>query len=346
MRPILMMGEPQGALDSIFIEPKQSPLVDGSDSLALEMDRRQQQIIENDSRVEAMKKDKLGGIGRMLTAMNMGYHGQDPSAAFAGFNNRVAALQEQNARLNSEMGDISLKRAMLEQRAASPGSAPAAVQEYQFWNSLPEGAQKDFERLKRDPTALEQWKVDNAEILRNIAALQKGAETDAADWSKTRQGILKQGLEAQGMIPKIEEMLELNARIKTGATAAMWKRATDLFNTTVGDVGKFHSLAGEMVLGQIRQLGANPTEGERAFLEGISSSLSQGGQVNEAILSNLKQVQERMLDRAKWFAEDRSRTMEEWLLRNGDFEPGDIQRDGPEAQADTDLNGFKIISVE
>ncbi|MCO1335199.1 hypothetical protein MO867_12735 [Microbulbifer sp. OS29] len=118
MRPVLTIGEPQGALDSAFIEPKQSPVFDSGDPFALEMDRRQQQIMENDSRVEALKKDKLGGIGRMLTAMNMGYHGQNPSAAFAGFNSQVAALQEQNAQLNSEVGDINLKRAMMEQQGA------------------------------------------------------------------------------------------------------------------------------------------------------------------------------------------------------------------------------------
>ncbi|WP_444897891.1 hypothetical protein [Microbulbifer sp. SSSA005] len=121
MRPVLTMGEPIGTLDSNFIEPKQSPLFDGGDPFALEMDRRQQQIMENDSRVEALKKDKLGGIGRMLTAINMGYHGQNPSEAFAGFNNRVAALQQQNAQLNSEMGDINLRRAMMEQQGT--GSA-------------------------------------------------------------------------------------------------------------------------------------------------------------------------------------------------------------------------------
>ncbi|AWF81524.1 hypothetical protein BTJ40_12210 [Microbulbifer sp. A4B17] len=110
------MGEPQGVLDSVFVGLKQSPLIDEGNPFSPEVDRHQQQIIENDSQVEAMKKDKLGGIGRMLAVMNMGYHGQDPSAAFSSFNSRVAALQEQNTRLNSEVSDINPKRAMMEQQ--------------------------------------------------------------------------------------------------------------------------------------------------------------------------------------------------------------------------------------
>lgn len=357
-RPALLAASPVGALDPSYT-PQQSSLVDNSDPFARAIDKREQSIIEAQERLQSIKDNKWARVGRALAAGGAGLAGRNPQAVLQPHQQRVDALHNQIAQGQAGIEDLNMQRYLLEQKARMGANVadPSAVREYEYWRNLNPDARADFERLKRDPTALDQWKIDNAEILRELAAQQKGAETDATNWSKERGDIIKQGMTARTMLPKIQRMLELNEMISTGKTAGLRKAMGDFFNVTDPNVGEFNSLAGNMVLGQIRQLGANPTEGERAYLADINASLSQGRGVNSAILKGLGEVQQRMIERAKWFAEDRTRTMDEWLMLNGDFEfnpnpnQQDIVRDPAEQAADAnqgavDTSGFKILSVE
>ncbi|WNZ54781.1 hypothetical protein QT397_18115 [Microbulbifer sp. MKSA007] len=110
------MGEPIGVLDQNFLEPQQSPTFDSSDPFSRSIDRYEQQLIENQSEVERLKGNKWARIGRMLTAAGVGLNGGEPSQAYQGYNNQLAALQNNNAKLNSGIDEINLKRAMIEQK--------------------------------------------------------------------------------------------------------------------------------------------------------------------------------------------------------------------------------------
>lgn len=149
-----------------------------------------------------------------------------------------------------------------------------------------------------------------------------GARVRSQELEKQRQGFVKQGLSARGLIKDTKRLLELNELITTGKTAAARKAFGDLFGVTDPNLGEFNSKAGQLVLGQIRQLGANPTEGERAFLEQITPSIEQGGAVNRALLNDLLDMQQRQVDRAKWLAKNPDRTVEDYLLETDtdDFE--------------------------
>ena len=124
------------------------------------------------------------------------------------------------------------------------------------------------------------------------------------------------------MIPKTQDLISLNADINSGRIAQARKKFGDIFGTTDVDLGQFNALAGSLVLQNIRMLGANPTEGERRFLQEITPSLEQGGEVNEALLKDMLEVQKRQVERAKWFTENREKTIEDYFLSKGldDFE--------------------------
>lgn len=149
------------------------------------------------------------------------------------------------------------------------------------------------------------------------------ASSRASANEDARQGFIKQGLAARGMMPKTKQLLELNNAITTGKLSKAKKFMQDIFGVTDPDLGQFNALAGSLVLENIRALGANPTEGERQFLAQITPSLEQGGRVNEALLKDMLEVQKRQIDRAKWFSNNKSKTVEQYLLETetDDFTP-------------------------
>ena len=155
----------------------------------------------------------------------------------------------------------------------------------------------------------------------NQIAKEGGAQTRGKAMENVRQDYIKQGTAAKGLLRKTDRMLELLDNISTGKTAGLRKAMGDLFGVTDPDLGEFNSLAGQQVLGSIRQLGANPTEGERAYLEQISPGIQQGGKVNRAILDNLKEIQQRQIERARWLVKNPDKTVEEYLLLDDDFVP-------------------------
>lgn len=152
---------------------------------------------------------------------------------------------------------------------------------------------------------------------------QKGAESGAsaaaADFAKFKQETIKQGLTARGLLKTANRLSELNNLIRTGKTAKAVKYMGDLFGVTDPDLGQFNSLAGKLVLGQIRQLGANPTEGERAFLMEIGPSIENGGAVNDAIIQDIADLAQGQIDRATWFSkrENRGKTLEDYFFETG-----------------------------
>lgn len=154
--------------------------------------------------------------------------------------------------------------------------------------------------------------------------------------AKNRSEYIKQGSVAKSMIPKTKKMLELNKVIRTGGIAAAQKKITDLFGVTAADVGQFNALAGNLLLDNIKALGSNPTEGERAFLEKITPSVSQGGAVNEAVLNDMLEVQKRQVERAKWFRENPNAGIGEYLDKFGDFKPAENNSQSDTSQLSDD----------
>ena len=145
---------------------------------------------------------------------------------------------------------------------------------------------------------------------------------DAKNKAAQREAYLAQGRAARDMLPKTRQLIALNNLIRTGGYANAKKAITDFFGYTPENEGLFSAKAGELVLANIRALGANPTEGERAFLEKITPSISQGGAVNNAILQDMIEIQKRQIKRAEWLTENPNKSIDDYFLENKlkDFE--------------------------
>ncbi len=146
------------------------------------------------------------------------------------------------------------------------------------------------------------------------AADEVAAKSNAKIASDERQAILKQGRAAKQMMRQTKELLDLNRIISTSGFAAAKKRALDFLGVTDADEGLFNAKAGKLILDNIRALGANPTEGERAFLERITPSISQGSKVNEAILKDMLEIQKRQSERARWLYNNPSASVDDYFF--------------------------------
>lgn len=167
---------------------------------------------------------------------------------------------------------------------------------------------------------------------------QLGGEESVKQSAKIISEYKQSGLKARGLIKDTERLLELNKLISTGRTGPAKKAFMNLFNIkdeNAANLGEFDAKAGQLVLGMIKQLGANPTEGERAFLQEISPSLQQGSAINEAILKDLLKVQQRQYQRAKWLAENKGASIDDLLLMTEDFKPTAPEEAQQEPQPNT-----------
>ena len=181
------------------------------------------------------------------------------------------------------------------------------------------------EALRPEEVKTAEAMVDvDIEKQRRLAELELDRElaaTDMKDFNVRRKTFINQGVAAKQTIPNINRMIELNDRIITGGATALTKAVTDFLGMTSADIGEFNRRSSELVLGTIRQLGANPTEGERAFLEKIQPSVGQSNEVNSAILADLKLIADRQSKRAEKLQEDKSLDPNELILQEPEFIP-------------------------
>jgi len=194
--------------------------------------------------------------------------------------------------------------------------------------------QREFAQFQAMPEDTEKQRTEKKQFGQLIGAITKLKErltpeqiiaekraeglgtTRGKKGEEARQVAIQQARTARPMIKNLDRMTKLNDAILSGKTAAARKMFGDVFGVTDPDLGEFNSRAGKLVLSQIRMLGANPTEGERAFLTEIAPSISQSGGVNAVILKDLKEIAERQVARGKWLVNNRDKDMEDFFLFN------------------------------
>ena len=164
--------------------------------------------------------------------------------------------------------------------------------------------------------------------------------------AQERDDYMRQGRVAQEMIPATQKLLELNNIIKTSGFSSAKKAVSDFFGVTDADQGLFNEKAGKLILDNIRALGANPTEGERAFLEKITPSIRQGGAVNEAILKDMLEVQKRQAERARWLYNNPNSSVDDYFFMEKieDFTPSDSYIDEP-TQMGESVNASESVEL-
>jgi hypothetical protein len=132
------------------------------------------------------------------------------------------------------------------------------------------------------------------------------AQADVAGdvrWTIEGETYQQQGIIARDSIGRIDGALDALEHIeRTGGYANMKKSMTDFLGTTDVNVGNFDTITKMQVLSLLGQLGANPTEGERAFLLEASAGIASGStEVNAALLNRMKAEAKRQQARGDWF---------------------------------------------
>lgn len=118
---------------------------------------------------------------------------------------------------------------------------------------------------------------------------------------------------AQGSTQKMLDLLDTTG---TGGINASIARVSDFFGgIDTSDTALLNAHMGQYVLDNLRKMGANPTEGERAFLIDMAANISRGNEANVALfekaLKRLElnaQVAEYLLDNPGTSREDYVRT--------------------------------------
>ncbi len=179
-----------------------------------------------------------------------------------------------------------------------------------------------------------------------VTSRQEQAKTNTKD----RNEYIRLGRVAKEMMPKTEDLLRLNELIESGGFAANAKAVADWLGVANADQGLFNAKAGKLILDNIRALGANPTEGERAFLEKITPSIRQGKAVNKAILEDMYEVQKRQVERARWLADNPDSTVDDYFFMEGvdDFSTSNRNYETPQAESQSSgsLSLRKQLEIE
>lgn len=144
-----------------------------------------------------------------------------------------------------------------------------------------------------------------------IQSRLKVQETQQLSQVKREEGFIDTAFGAAGEIQDINRAFELLETVQTGGLVAAQKAVTDFFGTTPGDVGELNNLLAQNVLNGLSAFTGAISEGERAFIETMSTSLSQGGQVNKAQLRRLKRVANNAIRNGKRILERRAKSGDE-----------------------------------
>lgn len=166
-----------------------------------------------------------------------------------------------------------------------PGSGRAEVRPV----AVPKGA-----RIARETPEQKRMRDIEAETEK------AGRTTESKAGATRRQESIDLALNAAEQIPTITRAIDLLGSVETGGGTAAIKRLSDFLGTTSEDVGELNALLGRTIVGQLRTtFGGNPTEGERAALASIESSLSQSGKVNRRLLENALKLAKSKVERGK-----------------------------------------------
>ncbi len=111
---------------------------------------------------------------------------------------------------------------------------------------------------------------------------------DVRDKSMQRFPVVRESLNDVNTLLEIVEELE-----QGGSLTAMQDRVEKVLGVQTEDAGVFNNLAKELLVNRIKAFGANPTEGERNYLEQLIPDLENTEAVNTAILNRMKQRLER-----------------------------------------------------
>lgn len=163
-----------------------------------------------------------------------------------------------------------------------------------------------------------------AEVEREMKPETEGLTESAKQKSKNvqewRQTQADLAISAQSGLQNTNKMLELLDQIGTGKPEAAVQGMKTFFGLQNVKAEEFGSLAGRQLLQDIKALGSNPTEGERAYLMSLMPSLERGEEVNREMLNGIKRVQQNAIRRGRWLKANPGKGAEDYIDTFGDFD--------------------------
>lgn len=98
------------------------------------------------------------------------------------------------------------------------------------------------------------------------------------------------------LVNKVRQAIAILPTIKTGGVAKDFMGVTSYLGITDENVGQFNNITAGILLTSLGKLGANPTEGERKFIQMAEAGMTQSREVNDRILKELLNILQRNID--------------------------------------------------
>lgn len=274
----------------------------------------QQEKLKN----QALLSGLIGaGATYLATPQNQGYGSALPYIAKSYLGGMQASQGAYNAATENEMNKLKIQKELRDAQLDYLKAIPNEVREFQFGLQNPEYfARQEKLKLLGRPTTTVTTNVSNKEFASNVI---KDLETS-----------LTSGMEAQNTLPTYRTMSQLiDQGVQTGAGAEAAKaisKAGQLlvpgFNVdTVARTEAFDSLSKNVIIPQVKKLGANPTNTDLQFIVDSAPSIGKTPEGNKLLLNALEIGAKRDAALAEWSAN--------WQMQNADL----LERNPSQARA-------------
>lgn len=173
-------------------------------------------------------------------------------------------------------------------------------------------------RVKREGAMAEaQVEQEMKPITEGRTEAEKQKSKNVQEWRQSQADL---AISAQSGLQNTDQMIKLLDQIGTGKPEAAVEWMKDKFGMQNVKAEQFGMMAGRQLLQDIKALGSNPTEGERAYLMSLMPSLERGEEVNKEMLNGIKRVQQNAIKRGRWLKANPGKGAEDYIDTFGDFD--------------------------
>lgn len=131
---------------------------------------------------------------------------------------------------------------------------------------------------------------EEQEIKKDVDITKADIIKESDNFSDLRMKASQRLPEVESTLADVNDLLEIVEVIDQGGSLVpLMNNIERVLGTEETDPGKLRIIAKELLVGRIKSFGANPTEGERQYLEQLIPALENSQGVNKAILNRLKE---------------------------------------------------------
>jgi hypothetical protein len=264
----------------------------------------QQEKLKN----QALLSGLIGaGATYLATPKNQGYGSPLPYLAKSYLGGMQASQGVYNTATENEMNKLKIQKELRDAQLDYLKALPTDVREFQYATENPKFLEyaKTMANLRAPKTNVV-TNVSNKEFASNVI--------------KDLEGSLNAGMDAQSTLPTYRTMRQLiDEGVQTGAgaeTAKTISKAGQLlvpgFNVdATSKLEAFDSLSKNVIIPQVKKLGANPTNTDLQFIVDSAPSIGKTPEGNKLLLNALEIGAQRDAELANWTAD--------WQLKNANL---------------------------